>query len=51
MTIYTEKTVLEYCVILPVTREVEVYHLPVSSKQPALKLGEGGVLTTALLPR
>ncbi len=49
-TIYAQKGVLEYWVVLPETREVEVYRLPESADRPALKLAEGETLTTPLLP-
>lgn len=48
--VYAQKGVREHWVVLPETRSVEVYRLPESSSEPVLKLGEGAVLVTPLLP-
>jgi Uma2 family endonuclease len=49
-TVYAEKGVLEYWVIWPDGREIEVYRWPESPTQPVLKLAHQGTLTTPLLP-
>jgi Uma2 family endonuclease len=49
-TIYAQKGVLEYWVVLPETRAVEVYRLPVDPERPAQTLAVGEVLSTPLLP-
>jgi Uma2 family endonuclease len=50
MTIYAEKGVLEYWVVLPLTREIEISRLPDSATAPASKLADGELLATPLLP-
>lgn len=48
--IYAQTGVLEYWVVLPASRTIEVYRLPDSAEQPAATLAEGVSLTTPLLP-
>lgn len=48
--VYAQTGVLEYWVVLPDSRTVEVYRLPESADQPAQTLAEGVSLTTPLLP-
>lgn len=48
--IYAQKGVLEYWVVLPETRTVEVYRLPSDPDRPAQTLAVGETLATPLLP-
>lgn len=50
MMIYAQTGVLEYWVILPQSRTVDIYRLAESAEQPAETLAEGVSLKTPLLP-
>ncbi len=49
-TVYAAKGVIEYWVVLPETREVEVYRFAENADVPVAKYAGTATLTTALLP-
>jgi len=48
--VYAAQGVIEYWVVLPLTRTVEIYRLPEAADAPAVELAEGASLTTPILP-
>ncbi len=50
MTIYAQSGVLEYWVVLPESRTVEVYRLAENAERPAATFAEGDTLMTPSLP-
>jgi Uma2 family endonuclease len=49
-TVYAQRGVVEYWVVLPLTSEVEVYRFAESADAPVERLKTGETLTTPLLP-